>query len=353
MMAHIKKLLLTFLASVAVVAILFVYSNNLIHKRNPFIRQFPPHTLIAKDSIDLQREEKFYVSGCSHSNLFLTNRNDLLNLLVFPISDLADSSSIQLHVNDHSGIKFWQPEVKIDSPYFFITDGVSPVIFRGRFGDSASRYPYDSVYFSNIVPITNNSFAIKSLSAANREYQLGKQSLDVPHTKMSALILEKQVDGRFCVDGSMLFNKANNCLIYVYHYRNQFIMIDTNMNVLSRSNTIDTVTKAQIKVGVIESQKALTMLAPPLVVNRKMATYGNLIFINSNLLSQNEDFSLFKNSSVVDVYNLKSGNYKLSFYIPDHRGKKVSSINVTRNALIAFFDDHLKVYELMPEYFRD
>ena len=173
------------------------------------------------------------------------------------------------------------------------------------------------------------------------------------HTLLKPELLVKQGEGLFSTDGMLLYDKSISRLIYMYYYRNQFICMDTNLKLLYKGKTIDTISRAQIKVSKIKSgsENTFTLSVPPLVVNKKGSVYKGCLFVHSNIIAKNETKKAFDNASVIDVYNLKAGSYKFSFYLPDYNNTKMFDFAINGNTLIALYDHYIFVFELNDKYF--
>lgn len=333
------------------VTILFILSERTNHSPNGFIRLFPPHPVLPKDVIDI-KYNSYYIAGATSENLYLGNFVAPRHMLVLNKLE-RDTQHVKLEIKDFEKLKLKRLIVTVDSPDFFITDGISPAILKGALNRRiAEKYMYDSIYFTEIVPITKSSFAVRSISSKTHEYALGKVSRDTPHVKIQTNLLTKQIDGIFCTDGMLHYNSYTNSLIYLYHYRNQFICLDTNLNILYSGKTIDTISHAKIKVAMIKSEGAMTMGAPPLTVNKQSCVWKNYLFVHSNLLANNENRKRFDQASTIDVYDLATGNYKFSFYLFDHDNKKMSSFKVFNGMLFAIYDHYLLTYDLTTRYFN-
>lgn len=350
-----KKRVLIFVVSSAsmslmIVIVLFLASNKLSSQAGSFLRKFPPMPIKEKFTLDLGFNS-YYVAGGTGHFAYLANYTNPLHLIVLN-TITADTQHVKLNIDDIRNHKFWAIRINVDSPNFYLRDGAVPIIYKGNVNTwRAFRWPYDSSYFIDLAPLNDNSFAIKAISSRSKEYSLGKIMSDTPHIKLQPNLLVKQIDGMFCVDGMMHFDKELNYMVYVYFYRNQFIVSDTNLNLVYRGRTIDTISRAQIKVAHISSNSSRTMAAPPLTVNRHSCVSGDFLFVNSNLISGNESKKAFDNASVIDVYNLKNDKYKLSFYIHDFRKNKMKGFRVFNDKLIAILGQHLWVYNLNSEYF--
>lgn len=235
--------------------------------------------------------------------------------------------------------------IQIDSPFFYLMDGVKPVILRGSALDFHLNKQMNSTpYFTGGITLTKNSFAFRSVynGIGNK---LIKQGIMLDSLKTTTL-LEKQVDGMFCTDGEMVKVPGSSKMFYVYYYRNQFLCADSNLNLLYKGKTIDTISHAQIKVARIKSSGQITMAAPPLIVNKRACANEKYLFVQSALRANNETDYMIKNVSMIDVYAVKDGKYQFSFYLPDFRGHKVRDFKVYGQSLYALYDHYLYKYQI-------
>lgn len=347
----ITLIIACFVFSVATIIVLFALSDQMKDRPNSFLREFPPHPVIDGDTFKLKSHSSYIAGGTRHT-VYLGNYAAPLRLLIINSATL-DTQYVRLNVRGISTQKFWSATVQIDSPDYYLSDGAVPIIYKGSVKDwKAEKYLSDSIYFQNIVPIHPGAFAIKSLSGSTRENVLGKITAWAPYQHFTEHILQKQLDGVFCTNGMMHFNKALNRLIYLYYYRNQFMVVDTSMNLVYRGNTIDTTSRVKIKVATIESGQSKTLSSPPYFVNRLSATSGDWLFVNSNLLAKNEYINAFEKGDVIDLYNLRTGKYAFSFYLYHLHGKnKMSELRVFEDTMVVRWDNVIRIYQLKPEYF--
>lgn len=343
---------LSLIASVAIVAILFFLSDRLRRQPGAFLRILPPHPAIQDKTMDLGYNS-YYIAGLSNSTIYLGNYTAPLHLLTLNYS-LTDSQHVKLNVKNIENEKFWSVRVKVDSPRFYVMDGTVPRIYSGNISNwQAERNVNDSAYFVDAVPISKTSFAIRSLSSANSEYELGKKMLYSAEVTLKPDLLEKQIDGQFCVDGMMDYDPYSGILTYVYFYRNEYIVTDSSLNLKFRGNTIDTVSTAKFEVSHIVSNNTSTISTPPLIVNRRGCVYDHFLFINSALIAKNEINEEFDRLSVIDVYDLNKRAYAFSFYLSHYSQKKLHDFQVRKRRLIALIDHDIVVYNLSSTYFSD
>ncbi|HKO76840.1 MAG TPA: MauE/DoxX family redox-associated membrane protein, partial [Flavobacterium sp.] len=74
------RLSLLVLGSVMVITGLFLFSEDIMQKENPFIRRFPQATAAKVSSIDL-RNTSYYVAGTNKNKIYLANRLAPLQIL--------------------------------------------------------------------------------------------------------------------------------------------------------------------------------------------------------------------------------------------------------------------------------
>ena len=349
---RIISISVTLIGSVLAVIALFLLSSNLTEKHNSFLRLFPPHPIFERDTFNI-KYNSYYIAGASDQTIYLGNHVAPLHVLVLT-SDFSDTVQQSIHVISAVDIKFRSLSLKVDSPYFYLSDGTVPAIFKGRVDDwRAHRITgFDSAYFTDLVPASSSSFFLRSLSSVTDQYILGKESLYKGESKLTFKqdLLQKQIDGKFCVDGSMAYNQELNRLVYTYYYRNQFLVMDSNLNLLYEGRTIDTVSRARLKIASVSQGQKLVMAEPPLMVNKRSSTSGNWLLVHSNLLARNEDIETFRNASVIDVYSLNDSQYQFSFYIHDFAGEKMKFFYIKGDRLVVLFERHIMLFGITPKY---
>jgi hypothetical protein len=327
--------------------------NKEMYRAN-FDRNFLGDDAVSRRTILDLGSEGYYFAGASAKHLYLGNWTQPNELLAVNIIE-SDTQKFQIKINNLDSKKIEitkQFRLAVDSPYFFLSHGVMPGLFRGTLDRlEAYRFMPDSAYFVEAVPIGGHSFALRSRSRKSNAYELAKQTKDTPHFEFKYGLLEKQIDGIFCVDGSLHYNSDLKKLIYLYAYRNQYIVMDTNLNLVDRFHTIDTFSRVQMKVANIESGDYSMLATPPAIINGISSVSGDYLFIQSNLLAHNEDQDKFSRSAVIDVYNINTGSYTFSFYINRHLNKATSGFQVSNNHLAVIFEKHLVIYDLDQNIF--
>lgn len=324
------------------IVVLYAVSNKLNHAENGFIRLFPPHVTTPKKIMDIQYNS-WYISGATATKIYLSNYTTPDRLFETDFF-LHDSMSHRLNILLGNKRLATSTRMIVDSPFIHIMDGNTPAFFKGRLDNLIMQYDSALAYFTLAIPISASSHILRSVGGKLHQNMLLKQ---LQHTLLvKENILQKQIDGIFCTDGALNYDAASNRLVYVYSYRNQFICMDTNLTVLYRSKTIDTVNSAKLSVDTVRSEGRVTLSSPPLFVNQQISTANGCLFVHSNLRANNENEEAFNLRSVIDVYRLQDGQYLFSFYLPDYRKKKIRDFKVVGNRLFALYDHYLYAYQL-------
>lgn len=339
-MKHWVPLLLVFTGS-----ILFILCLNYLSAEDQeynFVRTPHQRALDPETFWDIHFNT-FYVAGKTFNKIYLGDNSSPKKILILetglPDSIREDSIRVSNGLRKAS-------HIMIDSNSFTAIDLISYHIYRGSSHDwKANVFMTDEIFFAEALPINNNAFIVRTFSEGAREYVLAKKTKFPPSMERKSGLLEKQIDGLFCTDGMLHFNKETNQVVYVYYYRNQFLTMDTSLNLLYQGTTIDPIAKARIKVARL-NDGSVTLASPPYLVNNRSDTSGEYLFIHSKIKSKNEDRRYFEKTSVIDIYHLDGGSYIQSFYIPEFRGFKIKEFKVFDSTLVAIQGHFLVTYNL-------
>jgi hypothetical protein len=322
--------------------VLFLLSEETIHKENPFIRRLPQGTAAKIAKIDLPNNS-LYIAGASKNSVYISDRRAPLQVLVFD-SSLKNKEHHTISL-DRENFQFRELLLKVIYPDFYLYDGSVPVIYKGSVTDWKAKVISDGEYaFNDIAFVNADQRIIRGQERAAKQNILAlvkdKDSLTVSVNKS---LLQKQIDGLFDTGGSMHFSYEWNKFIYLYRYRNQFIVTDPNLNLKYRGNTIDTIKKARLKVATIKSGD-IKMAAPPLVVNKMATVINNLLMVNSMLPGRFESQEVWTHATVMDVYDITTNTYVLSFYVYDEDRARMKDCFATIDALYLISGQKLLKY---------
>ena len=331
------------LGSVLIISGLFLFSEDIMQKENPFIRRFPQASAAKVGSIDL-RNPSYYVAGTDKNKIYIANRLAPLQILKID-SNLKNKKKYTIKL-DRENFKFQAVEVRVTAPYFYVIDGTVPVIYRGLISDwKAKVISENRFYFSDIVFINEKQAVFRTQNPRTVENIVGvSNSYERKDVKYNPQVLQKQLDGIFDTDGTLQYSTTLHKLIYTYYYRNQYIITNESLVVEHRGNTIDTTTKAKLKVVKIKQSGDTKLGAPPYMVNSRTTVWGNLLFVNSLLRGKYEGSKVWKYATVVDVYDISKQTYVLSFYVYDEEGFRMQNFLASDSALYIISGHYLLKY---------
>ncbi|WP_177760575.1 MauE/DoxX family redox-associated membrane protein [Flavobacterium sp. I3-2] len=336
--------IVTLFISCLVVISLFFTSEHLMKKENPFVRRFIPHHIDKAEYLDLG-VNSYYIAGLTQDTIYLGNYT--APLLITAISrDLKTKVEHQIKL-DETERSFRSLLVRIQNDTFFVSDGSIPIIYRGDTSNwYAHKFMTETIYFSLLQPLTENTFLFRSQRASNGEHVLGKLLVtDTVSFELYEDALQKQIDGVFDTDGQLVTDQKTQQGIYTYTYRNQYLVYHSQSNTFTQGKTIDTTTLAKIKVSQL-ADGTKKMGAPPQKVNAKTYAYKGKLYIKSELLGKNEPKSMWNQASIIDVYDYNKNEYLYSFYAYDHQKDKIKEFALNDLYFFGLVGNELVKYEL-------
>jgi hypothetical protein len=246
----------------------------------------------------------------------------------------------------------------VDYPAIKILAGNVPAIIVGNQNDSASLFRFPGSLFTRVVSIGDHSYVFrgldKTIKSADQIFFKGN-----PFT--GEVVREKNVsqmrnDAGIADDGYLNFDATTSLLTYVFFNKSKFIVLDTNLNLINSFHTVDTLKNIKTDIGIVSagaSGMILTNKAPNESVNSMSQTSKGLLFNISDLKSDNETNDGFGRNSVIDVYGIKNGLYKTSFYVPKYKYEKLISFRITNDYhLLGLYKDYMVKFKINKQVFQ-
>lgn len=343
-MARVYKFIVVCMVScVVLIGILYALMPLPNKKKNGFNRMMTKRQAVLERVVDI-KYTGYYLAGNTEKKIYLGNYDAPLHFFSLGIiyNDTL-SQNLEVEKNDSGYWKY--SRLSVDSPLIFMTEGMSPNIYVTDVVEKKLRKePWNLGYFTNSINISPSSFIAKG-TAGNSQSVLFKIKLDTPGVVINSNILNKQVDGIFCVDGSFVKSSDRGKLLYMYFYRNEILCLDTNLTILNKIKTIDTNSVAKIQISNIDN-RGTTFSAPATRVNYYSASYDDDLYVSSALLSDNQSLSDIKRNEIIDIYSMIDGAYKKSFLLPKYQGKRSLQFLVTGKKLISLNSHFILIYNL-------
>lgn len=331
--------------SVLTIVVLFLSSEQIMHHSNPFIRRYPNHPVEFSNTIDL-KHHSYYFAGFANKRIYLGNYQYPTYILSVD-QKLSHKKLEKIHF-DPTKIPFHLITISIQNPYFYLSDGGVPAVLRGDLKNWTITKEFKGLpYFTRAVPIDGIRLAFRSNNSKKLANVLGVYNSDsIPKIKYNRELLQRQIDGIFDTDGTLLYSEGEKKIVYLYYYRNEFVVANKTGKLVNRGHTIDTISRAQLKVSSLNDGKQFAMSSPSFVVNANAAVFKNLLFVQSTVKGRYENDKLWERSFIIDVYNLKSNTYVLSFPLYHTSSNVLNSLEITDTHLYAIIGNDLVVYEL-------
>jgi hypothetical protein len=310
-----------------------------------FTRLYPPHLLTAGRSINLG-VNSYYFAGASGAGLVLGNFTNprvalqvrwqvldtAIHMLVFP-SDGEPSLAARLWVQDSNLV---------------VTDCQEGAVYNGSWPAAQLSLvgSFGMFGFNQACVLSPSRIAIRKYDGMARQNILSLYEVNRKRIGDRSGLLTKQVDGAFCVEGKMQAGAGQPRCVYTYLFRNQYLVMDTGLNLLYRGRTIDTNSTAKIKVAIENGGRRTEFAAPPVQVNRLSALDGNRLLVASMVTADNDPKEVMEENAIIDVYDLATAKYVESFYLSKEGHRRLSDIWVYRGVLYAIIDAYLYTYKL-------
>ena len=348
----IFQLIIVFPTCIVFMVGLYIASERAMHRENPFIRRFVEGSAFKTDEVQLINNSH-YLAGSDNGTVFLADHLAPMYITAFDtLLKTKKQFKIELERDD---FPFQTVQMKVLPPFFYLTDGTVPVIYRGLLDDWKGKILMEpnGYYFSKAEITAPNTIVFRAQNSNNGENVLGTfQFGDSLHVSYAPNLLQKQVDGFFDTDGTMAFDPMMKKFAYTYYYRNQFMVSDPNLKLDYRGKTIDTISHVNFKTAYIKATKERKMASPPLTVNQLTAFSNGLLFVNSKIVGRYEPKEMWQEASVVDIYDTHNYSYLSSIYIYHVEKSRLQSMYVVGDNIFAIIGSYLHRYHLNTNLIR-
>ncbi|KXO01109.1 hypothetical protein LS48_01135 [Aequorivita aquimaris] len=335
---------------IGTVTLLFAFSEKKMHRNNAFQRRYPHQPANELQRFDI-KYNSYYIAGITEDSIYLGNISAPLHILAVG-KELRDTVFHLIKLSNKE-LPYRSITTLVEDTVFYTLDGTVPIIFKGKSTDFiASNNFMGKEQFLRAKYLSDNHFAIRLFNPKTTANILGMQTIgDTTITHVYPNLLEADGDPFFDTDGLLLYNRQLQKIIYVYFYRNEFMVANNDFSLDYIGTTIDTISRAQLDVRTLSSKNQKKLGKNPILVNLWAATYGNFLFIQSDRLGKYESDEIINVASIIDVYDLSDQTYKFSFYLYHLGLNKLREFEVKNLHLYALIDNYLITYKLKEKNF--
>ena len=277
------------------------------------------------------------MAGATHTQLFFSTTNPQVLI------------STDLHLQHPKRISFPLSKQLLDtiaSFYFVRVDSPAINIFAYNMPEVISTTLYSNKVilgrlpagaFSQAVAGAGNTFMLRKGNQQLRDQQFARYNALTGELVTEKGLSELYGDGGMCTDGRLSYDSSLGLYTYVYFYANRFFTFDSSFHVIQQGHTIDTTAHFRFTLNkkTAAEDHVLTSLGPSDMVNGASCVYKGTLFVHSKLKGDNEKDADFKMNTPIDMYNLRTGAYKGSFYLPLNDRDKLSKLTIVNGMLYA------------------
>ena len=328
-------------AGFCITGILIMYqkSEYILKKDNSFQRRFLQHPILKNGTYDLKLNS-YYFAGFSGDTLYLGNYTAPFSLTKITHFTGMERRNLQLSRTD---INFRSPLLEVTDGLITLYDGAIPIIFEGTIGSNKlTEQNIGKTYFRKIKRIDHNHFLIGAFHRKQQLQSLGiisKGSKD--SVKFNPQLLEKHKEGFFEPDGQLNYDPFTGKVVYVYHYKNMFVVTDRNIKSKHVFRTIDTVSIPRL--GLSHLADGSRKLNNPLVVNKRSIAYKGVLFVESDRKGKLEKDRGNK-AIILDLYSIQEQKYLGSISIPNRNKEQRVQFTIQGNQLYVMIENELIRY---------
>lgn len=333
------------LLAIAIVAGLTLYSLKPIDQKNGFERQFINNNVKLLSVAETKNEITAIAGYTNKSVYFQTNSPDKIYATNWTLKK-GKYFILNLPTNDMINSRF---TCSVDSPTIYLFAGNWPGIFKtDLLSGNTTGYRFPNGLYTRNVIISVNSFVLRAFDSTvktlDQIFIKGDPSAGVIYR--GKIITEVKNDMGISTDGLLHYDSSNHYLAYVLFYTNQFYVLDTTLHLVYTARTIDTLNTFQIKVegNISKDDVIYTNTSPSRFINMESCVNDGFLYNYSLIQADNETSSTFKKNCDIDVYELKDGSYKGSFYIPSYKKEKIQRFIVFQNSIIALYSKYVCIY---------
>lgn len=334
-------------AAFGLLVALFYSSEHIIKKENNFTRRFLQNPITEVSTMTLAANRPYF-AGTDGDRIF-TGDLDRPLLLSSISDDLKQLKTMRILPEKMVEMTFRNVRAEISKGRYYLYDGTVPVIYSAKLDHPEAKIiSRGDAYFTQLSVLDTARFALRTQSSLTHQYVLALLDLNTADkVKLYDRLLEPQTEGIFDVDGLLQVNEES--VVYTYHYRNEFLVMDRNMNLRQRLNTIDTTRQAKISVTELKDGSR-RMDAPPLKVNERFSLLGRILFNQSNLRGKNEPRSTWKNYHIIDLYRTDAQRYLGSLRIKKINKEPLHGFQFTRENLYVLQGNELKKFRYTEKF---
>lgn len=325
-------------------------SEEKIKYNNELVRKFLHRPL--KDPVSYQLDyNSYYIAGILEDSIYLGNTTAPRHILALPM-DLKGSVQHLITIPDSLKADYQIARITVSDSVFFLTDGVSGIIQKGNTDDWTINESYTlDIPFTAFVPQSKQRAVLRVYDMLNKETTLAEYDLKTRSLHIQSGILDTKIDGLFDTDGQLLFDADTDKVLYVYFYRNNYLLADYNLEHAVYNKTIDTIKQVNLEFGYLEGGRQMKLAKTYKKVNQTAAAGNGYVMIKSKNLGRFDVAEMLEQASLIDVYDTAKNSYEFSFYFYNENREEVRNFYLYKDKIIGLTENRVVVCEMKKAIF--
>lgn len=341
------QIALTILVSASLVILLYIRAPGINQENNGFDRVWKEQFL-KKEVITDNVDSIFSVCGASNTGWYFSGPQ--AGNIIITDKKLGNKRSQHLQLDFVPKNKYCI--TSIDSPQVYLFFGNDHAIAAGNINDNkVQTHTWFDKNFSRAVVLSPASVLLRGFQLTKQVDQVFyKIGIADSSRLIGDSILPKYGDAGFSNDGMLHYDKAQALLCYVSFYSNEIVMFDTTFSSVRHYRTIDSTANNNGAVQSAQEKDNLYLVTDKTrLINLYNTVDKGMLYNLSLLKADNEQVADFSANAVVDMYELKTGAYKGSFYIPNVDGGRVMQFGIYNNQLVGVYKNKLVLYTMAAD----
>lgn len=324
---------------ISIIPILFIFYRAELPNRtdNGFTRRFvrePPHLL---KEFNLGRDVRGIIGTRQGEILLSTDRADQLISISKATGAVRSIPTTASPITQHTLSTIHTFATRLEDDYLYLYDFSRTALYALDPINARLENTIHMGFFCSVIAAMRPDVAIvRGYDTARSSLLFGKISA-AGNTLWEDNISLPSLDGGLSTDGQLIYDRPSGLLSYVHFYNNRVSVFDTLLQAKHTFTTLDTVAP----------KLRLDPTKPRLIINKTACIHEGILYVCSNLRADNETYQTYMKNIPVDRYDIGTGNYLGSFYLPVDDGKLIRDMRVINGRLYAFyFSGRLAVFSL-------
>lgn len=335
--------------AVAIIGAVYYFGDIPNRNKNGFRRTYIPGAFSGTREMDVP-DTLSGIAGANGTTIYLTTPTEGEVLAIdAKLQGESKRISIPFFARWYDSLQFSSLQIRIDSPRIYLFAENKPAIIITTFDSSMFEIrilPRGS--FTREVAVDTDCFILRKVEPSLVDQIFIRYDFRTGMLTKEKDISQRYGDGGIVSDGQLLIDAKTKKLYYLYYYKNLLLSFDTSLRTVTKFSSIDTTASFKVRTGSVGSgaAAAFTNITPANMINKTSYVENGILYNMSALKADNDSDVFFAANSIIDIIDLKKGNYLGSMALPVVDGHKLSRFIISNGRLIGLYTHSMVMYKL-------